>query len=80
MLERALADERLLGAVVERELGRTLDAPGYGRKLLRTVETHFAARQNVRSAARILGVGVRAVSYRLARVEELIGRPLVGNR
>jgi PucR C-terminal helix-turn-helix domain len=80
LLERALlADERLLRAAVDRELGPILDAPRNGKELLRTVETYLAARQNLRTAARLLGVGVRTVSYRLARVEELIGRPLAGD-
>ncbi len=80
LLERAfLADERLLRAAVERELGQILGAPRNGEKLLRTVETYLAARQSLRAAARLLGVGVRTVSYRLERVEALIGRPLVGD-
>lgn len=79
LLERALlADERLLRAAVDRELGPILDAPRNGEELLRTVATYLAARQNLRTAARLLGVGVRTVSYRLVRVEELIGRPLAG--
>ena len=79
LLERALlADERLLRTAVERELGPILDAPRNGDELLRTVEAYLSARQNLRAAARLLGVGVRTVSYRLVRVEELIGRPLAG--
>ena len=79
LLERALlADERLLRSAVERELGPILDAPRNGDELLRTVETYLAARQNLRTAARLLGVSVRTVSYRLVRVEGLIGRPLTG--
>lgn len=79
LLERALlADERLLRAAVDRELGPILDAPRNGEELLRTVETYIAARQNLRTTARLLGVGVRTVSYRLVRVEELLGRPLAG--
>jgi hypothetical protein len=79
LLERALlADEELLRAAVDLELGPILDEPRNGEELLRTVETYIAARQNLRTAARLLGVGVRTVSYRLVRVEELIGRPLAG--
>ena len=79
LLERALlADERLLRSAVDRELGPILDAPRNGDELLRTVETYLAARQNLRTAARLLGVSVRTVSYRLVRLEELIGRPLTG--
>jgi hypothetical protein len=79
LLERALlADEGLLRAAIDRELGPILDAPRNGEELLRTVATYVAARQNLSGAARALGVGVRTVSYRLARVEELLGRPLGG--
>ena len=79
LLERALlTDERLLRAAVDRELGPILNAPRNGEELVRTVAAYFAARQNLRAAARILGVGLRTVSYRLARVEELIGQPLAG--
>ena len=79
LLERALlTDERLLRAAVERELGPILNAPRNGAELLRTVEAYLTTRQNLRSAARVLGVGVRTMSYRLARVEELIERPLAG--
>lgn len=79
LLERALlADERLLRAAVDLELGPIRDAPRNGEELLRTVAAYLAARQNLRVTARALGVGVRTVSYRLARVEELVGRPLAG--
>lgn len=80
LFERALlADEGLLRAAVDRELGPILDAPRNGEELLRTVEVYLAARRNLRAAARLLGVGVRTVSYRLARVEGLLGRPLAGD-
>ena len=79
LLERALlADERLLRTAVERELGPILDSPRNGDRLVRTVEAYLATRQNLRATARRLAVGVRTVSYRLVRVEELIGRPLAG--
>ncbi len=79
LLERALlTDERLLRAAVDRELGPILGAPRNGEELLRTVAAYLVARQNLRAAARILGVGLRTVSYRLARVEDLIGQPLAG--
>lgn len=80
LLERALlADEGLLRAAIDRELGPILDAPRNGEELLRTVAAYVAARQNLRGAARALGVGVRTVSYRLARIEDLLGRPLAGD-
>lgn len=79
LLERAcLADEVLLRAAINHELGPILAAPRNGEELLRTVGAYLAARQNLRAAARALGVGVRTMSYRLTRVEELLGRPLAG--
>lgn len=79
LLERALlADERMLRAAVDRELGPILGAPRNGEELLRTIVAYVAARQNLRGTSRTLGVSVRTVSYRLARVEELLGRPLAG--
>ena len=80
LLERALlADEVLLRAAIDREIGPILAAPRNGEELLRTVEAYLAARQNLRATARALGIGVRTVSYRLSRVEERIGRPLAGD-
>lgn len=79
LLERAfLTDEVLLRAAIDHELGPILAAPRNGEELLRTVAAYVSARQNLSAAARDLGVGVRTVSYRLARVEELLGRPLAG--
>ena len=79
LLERALlADERILRAAVDRELGPILDAPRNGEELLRTIAAYVAARQNLRGTSRVLGISVRTVSYRLARVEELLGRPVAG--
>jgi PucR C-terminal helix-turn-helix domain len=79
LLERSLlADEGLLRAAIDRELGPILDAPRNGEELLRTVAAYVAAGQNLRGASRALGIGVRTVSYRLTRVEVLLGRSLAG--
>lgn len=79
LLERALlADEPILRAAVDREIGPILDAPRNGEELIRTIAAFIAARQSLRGTSRVLGVSVRTVSYRLARVEELLGRPVAG--
>ncbi|HEX5825948.1 MAG TPA: helix-turn-helix domain-containing protein [Candidatus Limnocylindrales bacterium] len=75
-LERALlAEPALLRAAVDRELGPLLTAPR-AAGLLGTLEAFFAERENVRAAARRLGVAPRTVAYRLERIERILGRPL----
>jgi sugar diacid utilization regulator len=60
LLERALlSDERLQRAAVDREFGPILGAPRNGGELLRTVAAYIASSQNLRTAARELGVGRR---------------------
>jgi DNA-binding PucR family transcriptional regulator len=72
-LERALlAEPDLLRAAVERELGPLLAAPR-GAGLADTMEAYLAERENVRAAARRLGIAPRTVAYRLERIERLLG-------
>lgn len=72
-LERAmLAEPDLLRAAVDRELGPLLTAPR-GAGLADTMEAYLAERENVRAAARRLGVAPRTVAYRLERIERLLG-------
>jgi hypothetical protein len=73
-LERALlADPALAAAAVDRWLG-PLDRTGRGgAALVPTLEAYFGARESVVAAARQLGVAPRTVTYRLARVAELLG-------
>jgi hypothetical protein len=79
-LERAmLAEPDLLRAAVERELGPLLSAPR-GAGLADTMEAYLGERENVRAAARRLGVAPRTVAYRLARIERLLGGRLDASR
>ena len=79
-LERAmLAEPDLLRAAVERELGPLLSAPR-GAGLADTIEAYLAERENVRAAARRLGVAPRTVAYRLERIERLLGGRLDASR
>lgn len=80
LLERLLLSEPvLLRAAVERELGPLEGVPRSGG-LLATLEAYLAERENVRAAARRLGVAPRTVAYRLERVERLLGGPLDADR
>lgn len=79
-LERALlAAPALLAAALDGELGPLERAPR-GSSLLETLEVYLAERENVRAAARRLGVAPRTVSYRLARAERILGGRLDADR
>jgi len=79
-LERAmLAEPDLLAAAVDRELGPLSTAPR-SAGLIATLEAYLAERENVRAAARRLGVAPRTVTYRLERIERLLGSPLDADR
>lgn len=79
-LERALlASPELLRAAVDRELGPLLSAPR-AAGLVETIEAYLAERENVRAAARRLGVAPRTVAYRLERVERILGARLDADR
>lgn len=76
LLERALlAEPALLRAAVDRELAPLREAPR-GGALVATLVAYLAERENVRAAARRLGVAPRTVAYRLERIERLVGGPL----
>jgi hypothetical protein len=80
LLERALPPEpALLADAVDRELGPLVRAPR-GAGLVATLEAYLAERENVRAAARRLGVAPRTVAYRLARIEKLLGGRLDADR
>lgn len=81
LLERALlADEGLVAAAVERELGSLLGVARIGDALVATLEAYLAAGGSVRATARALGVAPRTVTYRLGRIESLLGGRLAGER
>ena len=79
-LERALlAEPALLRAAIQLELGPLLTAPR-GAGLVDTLEAYLAERENVRAAARRLGIAPRTVAYRLERIERLLGGRLDADR
>ncbi len=76
-LERALlADEPLLRAAVDRELGLLLAAPRSGPELVETLVAYLAEGMSVMGAARRLHLAPRTITYRLERIGELRGAPL----
>jgi hypothetical protein len=79
-LERALlADPSLLRAAISVELGPLLTAPR-AAGLVETLEAYLGERENVRATARRLGVASRTVTYRLERIERLLGGRLDADR
>jgi len=80
VLERALlADPALLRSAIDVELGPLLAAPR-AAGLVETLETYLGERENVRATARRLGVAPRTVTYRLERIERLLGGRLDADR
>jgi DNA-binding PucR family transcriptional regulator len=76
-LERALlADEALLRAAVEAELGPLLASARSGVELVETIDAFLAEGMSVTGTARRLHLAPRTVTYRLARIEALRGVPL----
>ena len=81
LLERALlADEELLAAAIDHELGPLEGAPRGGPALVETLRVWLDAGQNAHATARALGVAPRTITYRLERIEQLLGRPLDGDQ
>jgi sugar diacid utilization regulator len=68
-----LRDEEAIADLVNTVLGPLTMARGGAEPLLRTLEAYFAAGCNAAEAARRLHLSVRAVTYRLARVQDLTG-------
>jgi hypothetical protein len=81
LLERALlADESIVAAAVEHELGPLLGAPRGSAALVETVSAYLASGHGIRATARRLGVAPRTVAYRLDRAATLLGGPIAGER
>lgn len=71
---RVLArDETALADLVRAVLEPLTAARGGAAPLLDTLEAYFSAGRNAAEAARRLHLSVRAVTYRLQRVQELTG-------
>lgn len=66
-------DHAALVDLVHAALTPLLDARGGAEPLLRTLETYFSCGGNVTDTARRLHLSVRAVDYRLERVQALTG-------
>lgn len=73
----ALRDERAARDFVEHELGPLLRDERRGEVLLQTLDACVRASWTTAAAAALLGVHERTVGYRLATVEQRLGRPLV---
>lgn len=72
----ALRDERAARDFVEHELGPLLRDERRGAILLETLDACVRAGWTTAAAAALLGVHERTVGYRLATVEQRLGRPL----
>jgi hypothetical protein len=68
-----MRDETAMADLVRNVLGSLEGARGGAEPLLATVEAYFAAGDNAAAAARRLHLSVRAVTYRLQRVQKLTG-------
>ncbi|SFO76026.1 PucR C-terminal helix-turn-helix domain-containing protein [Geodermatophilus dictyosporus] len=66
-------DETALAELVGAVLGPLTHARGGAEPLIETLDAYFAAGGNATEAARRLHLSVRAVTYRLQRVQELTG-------
>ena len=71
-----LLDGQLATRAIDRELGPLLADERMGEEYVETLETYLASGQNSRETARRLHLSPRTVTYRLERIEELLGREL----
>jgi DNA-binding PucR family transcriptional regulator len=68
-----LRDREALDELIRVRLGPMLSARRSAPELLETLDAYFATGGNTTEAARRLHLSVRAVTYRLARVQSLLG-------
>ena len=73
-------DERLAREFVARELGPLAARDAKTARLRATLRAYFSLGQNASAAGALLGVHERTVGYRLATIEERIGRPIIRRR
>ena len=73
-------DERLAREFVARELGALASPDAKTARLRATLRAYFSLGQNASAAGALLKVHERTVGYRLATIEERIGRPIIGRR
>jgi DNA-binding PucR family transcriptional regulator len=76
----ATADPERARRFVADELGPLAEPGARLERLRETLEAYFAASLNANSAGARLGVHDQTVSYRLRRIEELIGYPIYQRR
>ena len=75
-----LRDERAARDFMQRELGPLLDDGKRRQILLETLRLYADSNWNAASTGARLGVHERTIGYRLAKIEELLGRPLAARR
>ena len=75
-----LRDERAAQDFVSRELGPLLDDGKRTRILLETLDVYVSSGWSAASAGARLGVHERTVGYRIATIEQRLGRPLAARR
>jgi hypothetical protein len=73
-------DERLAREFVARELGPLAAPDAKTARLRATLRAYFSLGQNASAAGALLKVHERTVGYRLATIEERIGRPIARRR
>ncbi len=73
-------DERLAREFVARELGPLAARDAKTARLRATLRAYFSLGQNASAAGALLKVHERTVGYRLATIEERIGRPITRRR
>jgi hypothetical protein len=73
-------DERLARDFVARELGPLADPDAKTARLRATLRAYFSLGQNASATGALLNVHERTVGYRLATIEERIGRPITRRR
>jgi hypothetical protein len=71
-----LLDQPLVRSAIEHELGALLADARMGEELIETLAVYLGCGQNSREAARQLHLSPRTVTYRLERIEALLGREL----
>lgn len=76
----AVQDERFAREFVARELGPLAARDAKTARLRATLRAYFSLGQNASATGALLNVHERTVGYRLATIEERIGRPITRRR
>ncbi len=62
--------------MIRQELGPVLADERFGAELIETLQAYFDTGENVTAAGRRLNLATRTVTYRIEKVESLLGHPL----